>query len=135
MYVNNFFYIIWNIAFIYISSAASTFGACVVLFFFTVFHRFTLICVGLRGIRNRANETWATQNLNKLAKYSEQLEPSPLPMRYPAFSWEMDITMGLWEGFTSIIGYALMLAVSISFVPHFGGKKIAVNRDSLVFFF
>ena len=43
--------------------------------------------------------------------------------------------MGLWEGFTSIIGYALMLAVSISFVPHFGGKKIAVNRDSLVFFF
>ena len=52
------------------------------------------------------------------------------------FSWEGDITtMGLWEGFTSIIGFAMVLAVNISFVPHFGGKKIDINRDSFVFFY
>ena len=45
------------------------------------------------------------------------------PFSSGVFSWEEDITMGLWEGFTSIIGYALMLAVNIPFFPHFEGKK------------
>ena len=38
--------------------------------------------------------------------------------------------MGIWEGFPSIIGYSLVLAMNISFVPHFRGKIFAVNRDS-----
>ena len=41
--------------------------------------------------------------------------------------------MGLWEGFTSIIGYALMLAVNIPFFPHFEGKKKLLLTVTLFF--
>ena len=90
----NFFYnIIWHSTLklftcnLYIISAASTFGVCVVHFFLPIFHRFILECFRMKARRSKDNEMYATQNLNKLAKYSEQLEPSPLPMRYSAFSW------------------------------------------------
>ena len=75
--------------------------------------------MGLKVSRSTANETWAAQNLNKLTKYSKQ----PLPMRYPAFSWKMDLKMGLLEGFSSFIGYALMLAVNISYISPLNPKK------------
>ena len=83
--------------------------------------------MGLKVSRSTANETWATQNLNKLTKYSKQ-PTFPLPMQYPAFSWKMDLKMGLLEGFSSFIGYALMLAVNIPFIftRH---KKIVADRD------
>ena len=114
---------------LYISSATSTFGVCVVLFFLPIFHRFILECFRMKARRSKDNEMYATQNLNKLAKYSDQLEPSPLPMRYSAFSWERDGNLG---GISLYHSYALVLAsaVNISFVPHFRGKIFAVNRDS-----
>jgi len=92
------------------SDAASTFGACVGLFFLAVFHRLAIAFAGVKGIRSTANETWATQNLNKLNKFDKQ---QPLPMRYPAFSLKMDLSMGLLEGLISFVGYALMLAVMV----------------------
>ena len=83
--------------------------------------------MGLKVSRSTANETWAAQNLNKLTKYSKQ----PLPMRYPAFSWKMDLKMGLLEGFSSFIGYALMLAVNI---PLLNPKKNMLLTVTLLFF-
>ena len=68
----------------FISSSTSTFGACVGLFFLAVFHRFALVCFRLKASRSPANALWSTLNLNKLNKYTE-LEPSPMPMRYPVF--------------------------------------------------
>jgi hypothetical protein len=96
------------LTFKFLSDAASTFGACVGVFFLAIFHRFALAFAGVRAIRSTANESWATQNLKKLNKFDNQ----PLPMRYPAFSWKMDVSMGLLEGLISFVGYALMLAVN-----------------------
>ena len=119
----------------FIRSSASMFGACFGLFL-AVFHWFTLVCFRLKASHSKANKIRGHPKFETAhkKKYSEQqLEPSPLPMR---FSWEGDITtMGRWEGFTSIIGYALMLAVSISFVPHFGGKKLLLTVNHWFFFF
>jgi Ctr copper transporter family protein len=102
-----------------ISTPAATFGACVGLFFLAIFYRFMIACVGLKSIRNTANESWATsQNLPKLNK----LAPTTY-MRYPAFSWKTDLSIGLLEGLASFVGYALMLAVSATFRFSFGPKK------------
>ena len=35
--------------------------------------------------------------------------------------------MGIWEGFPSIIGYSLVLAVNISFVLTLGGKILLLT--------
>ena len=115
---------------IFISTAASTFGACVGLFFLAVFHRFTIACLGLRGSRSTANDAWATQDLNKLTKYSGK---QPLPIRYPAFSWRLDLTMGILEGFSSFLGYALMLAVNILFTIFTWHKNMLLIVITCVF--
>jgi hypothetical protein len=78
----------------------------------------------VKAIRHTANETWATQNLTKLDKFNKQ----PLPIRYPAFSLKMDLTMGLLEGLISFVGYALMLAVNNIRLSHSAIKSVA-DRD------
>ena len=111
---------------LYISSAASTFGVCVVLFFLPIFHRFILECFCMKARPSKANEMYVTQNLNKLAKYSE-LEPSPLPMRYSAFSWERDGNLG---GISLYHRLLTGFGCEYFFRSHFRGKNFAVNRDS-----
>ena len=73
--VHGYSLVIWRITLTthklhFISSSASTFGACVVLFSIATFHRlgFTPECFRMKARRSPANEMFATQNLNKLAK-------------------------------------------------------------------
>ena len=81
-------------------------------------------------MRNTADETLATKNFNKLSK-------QPLTMRYHAFSWKTDLTMGLLEGLSSFIGYALMLAVnnSLSLQNLFADRDfVGYGYECLVFY-
>ena len=67
----------------------------------------------MKAIRNTTYESWAAKKLNKVSK-------QPWTMQYPAFSLKMDLSMGLLEGLSSFIGYALMLAVNSFFSSSLG---------------
>ena len=69
----------------------------------------------MMATRNKTDETLAAKKLNKISKRI-------LAMQYPAFSLKMDLSMGLLEGLSSFIGYALMLTVNSSFFFFFSSS-------------
>jgi len=95
------------------TTVASTFGACVGLFFLAIFYRFTLAFLSVNALRVTPNEPWANEpwakDLNKLGK---QLTGGQA-IGYPAFAWKTDLPMGFLEGLSAFVGYLLMLAVMV----------------------
>lgn len=96
---------------------SSTLGACIGLFFLAVVHVFlrTGVCI---ADRQRVNAQMDSIQYYRLAsKEGETLQQSPPPYPgahpVPQFKWLVDAPRGLLEGFTSAIGYFLMLAVML----------------------
>jgi len=85
------------------SSAASTFGACVGLFFLGGFYRF------LFAYRAIVDLEW----LKKNGGIDLECAPDSNIKALPSFSPKFDGFRGLFEGFHSFIGYFLMLAVML----------------------
>jgi hypothetical protein len=82
-------------------------GACVGLFFLAVFYRF------LFALRAVVDLKWALANNVKTKKQTDECCPEPNVR--PPFSLKVDVPRGLLEGLLSVVGYLLMLAVSLVF--------------------
>lgn len=93
------------------STVGSTLGSCVFLFFLAILYRFTLAFLATNVVRNAYKERLA-KSPNNLGKKPEGF-PVYEVIRYPAFSFKTDLMSGLLEGFSSFIGYLLMLAVML----------------------
>ena len=92
------------------STAASTFGACVGLFFLAMFYRF------LFAFRTSMELKWAASDNNKFGDINKNC--CDTPRTTPQFSIRTDLPRGLIEGLQSLVGYFLMLAVCNFYALH-----------------
>jgi hypothetical protein len=92
------------------STAGSTLGACVGLFFLAGFYRF------LFALRTAADLKWIAQDTGKFGSSDSVSGKGPEEQRSaPRFSLKTNLQRGLLEGFQSFVGYLLMLVVRFCF--------------------
>ncbi|CAD6583706.1 MAG: hypothetical protein CYPHOPRED_002475 [Cyphobasidiales sp. Tagirdzhanova-0007] len=106
---------------------SSTLGACIGLFFLSVAHVIlrTGICIVDRRRLSGHSDTMEYHSLaNKEQHRSQSPPPYPGTHPVPAFRWLVDAPRGLLEGFTTAIGYFLMLAVMLMNAYFFVSVKL-----------